>query len=98
MPADPTTDFLVVARFEIRRRRYLAEDGTLVHPLPASLPEPQSLIQLCLFVCTCRMSSDCVEVHTGLLAGRSECCSEVQIAVFGCEHDLQFAGRRRSRQ
>ena len=46
MPADPTTDFPVVARFEIRRRRYLAEDGTLVHPLPASLPEPQSLIQL----------------------------------------------------
>ena len=44
MPADPTTDFPVVARFEIRRRRYLAEDGTPVHPLPASLPEPQSLI------------------------------------------------------
>ena len=43
---DPSSDFPVVARFEIRRRRYLDEDGVLVRPLPAALSGPESLIPL----------------------------------------------------
>ena len=46
MPTDPASDFPVVARFEIRRRRYLDENGMLVHPLPDALSEPESLVPL----------------------------------------------------
>ena len=46
MAIDSTPDFPVVARFEIRRRRYIDENGTLVHPLPRALSDPRSLIRL----------------------------------------------------
>ena len=46
MPADPTTDFPVVARFEVRRRRYIDDAGTVVHPLPDALSEPHSIVRL----------------------------------------------------
>ena len=39
-------DFPVVARFEIRRRRYLDENGALVRPLPESLAAPESITPL----------------------------------------------------
>ena len=46
MSADSASDFPVVASFEIRRRRYIDENGTLVHPLPRTLSDPQSLVRL----------------------------------------------------
>ncbi len=46
MPPDSTPDFPVVARFEIRLRRYIDEDGTLVRPLPAVLSDPRSIVRL----------------------------------------------------
>ena len=46
MPTEPGPDFPVVARFEIRRRRYIDEEGTLVRPLPAALSEPRSIVRL----------------------------------------------------
>ena len=46
MPTDSASDFPVVARFEIRRRRYLDENGMLVRPLPDALSEPESLVPL----------------------------------------------------
>ena len=46
MPTDSEPEFPVVARFEVRQRRYLDEDGTLVHPLPKALSDPQSMIRL----------------------------------------------------
>ena len=46
MAIDSTPDFPVVARFEIRRRRYIDENGALVHPLPRALSDPRSLIRL----------------------------------------------------
>ena len=46
MPTDPAPDFPVVARFEIRRRRYLDENGTLMRPLPDSLAAPESITPL----------------------------------------------------
>ena len=46
MPTEPNPDFPVVARFEVRRRRYIDEDGTLVRPLPDTLSEPHSIIRL----------------------------------------------------
>ena len=46
MRADPTAAFPVVARFEIRRRRYIDEDGGLVRPLPRKLSDPRSIVRL----------------------------------------------------
>ena len=46
MPPDPTPDFPVVARFEVRRRRYIDENGALVCPLPEALSDPRSIIRL----------------------------------------------------
>ena len=46
VPTDPAPDFPVVARFEIRRRRYLDENGTLMRPLPDSLAAPESITPL----------------------------------------------------
>ena len=46
MQTDATRDFPVVARFEIRRRRYIDEDGALVHALPRALADPSSIIRL----------------------------------------------------
>ena len=46
MPADSCPDFPVVARFEIRRRRYIDEDGALVRPLPRNLSDPPSIVRL----------------------------------------------------
>ena len=46
MPADPNPNFPVVARFEVRRRGYIDEAGTLVHPLPDALSEPHSIVRL----------------------------------------------------
>ena len=46
MPTDPAPDLPVVARFEIRRRRYLDENGALVRPLPESLAAPESITPL----------------------------------------------------
>ena len=46
MPTEPNPDFPVVARFEVRRRRYINEDGTLVRPLPESLAAPRSVVRL----------------------------------------------------
>ena len=44
--AHSPVDFPVVARFEIRRRRYLDENGALVRPLPESLAAPESITPL----------------------------------------------------
>ena len=46
VPTDPAPDFPVVARFEIRRRRYLDENGALMRPLPDSLAAPESITPL----------------------------------------------------
>ena len=46
MPTDPAPDLPVVARFEIRRRRYLDENGVPVRPLPESLAAPESITPL----------------------------------------------------
>ena len=46
MPSDHAPDFPVVARFEIRRRRYIDEEGTLVRALPEALSDPRSIIRL----------------------------------------------------
>ena len=46
MPLDSAPGFPVVARFEIRLRRYLDENGVLVHPLPEALSAPESIIPL----------------------------------------------------
>ena len=46
MRSDPTPGLPVVARFEIRRRGYIDEDGILVRPLPPKLSDPQSMIRL----------------------------------------------------
>ena len=46
MPADPVPDFPVVARFEIRQRRYIDEKGVPVRPLPAALSDPQPIVRL----------------------------------------------------
>lgn len=46
MSTELNPDFPVVARFEIQRRRYIDEEGALVRPLPAALPQPRSIIRL----------------------------------------------------
>ena len=46
MPTDPTPDFPVVARFAIRRRQYLDENGMLLRPLPEALSDPLSIVRL----------------------------------------------------
>ena len=46
VPTEPAPDFPVVARFEVRRRRYLDAQGTLVHPLPEALSEPRAMVRL----------------------------------------------------
>ena len=46
VPTDPAPDLPVVARFEIRRRRYLDENGALMRPLPDSLAAPESITPL----------------------------------------------------
>ena len=44
--APPSPDFPVAARFEIRRRQYLDENGALLRPLPDDLSGPEALIPL----------------------------------------------------
>ena len=46
MPTDPAPDFPVVARFEIRKRCYLDEQGALLRPLPEALADPESIVAL----------------------------------------------------
>ena len=46
MPTDPAPDLPVVARFEIRRRRYLDENGVVVRPLPRALSHPTAMMRL----------------------------------------------------
>ena len=46
MPAEGTPDFPLVARFEIRLRRYIDEEGAIVRPLPSALSEPRTIIRL----------------------------------------------------
>ena len=46
VPTDSAPDLPVVARFEIRRRRYLDENGALMRPLPDSLAAPESITPL----------------------------------------------------
>ena len=45
-PTDGGSDFPVIARFEIRRRRYLDEDGVLERALPEALRDPESIVPL----------------------------------------------------
>ena len=46
MPTDPAPTLPVVASFEIRRRRYIDEEGAVVRALPAALSAPGSIIRL----------------------------------------------------
>lgn len=46
MSTDPASDFPVVARFEIRRRRYIDENGAPVRRLPEGLSSPRSIVRL----------------------------------------------------
>ena len=82
-PSPGFPDFPVVARFEVRRRCYIGEDGALVRPLPEALADPESILPMYRAMVLARtLDAKCVALNRqGRLGTYATACGQEAVPI-----------------